>query len=345
MKNGFYMGYDASQLNESEIRRQARLLWDKGYYAAGYNTIRLGKVPDDQRFENLEMLAENLRSIGFQLDIALNCSIAPEAASRLITELGASMITLFDISDFSIAEKLFQSLNPGIRIAIEAKSDEIAQAAQIADIVILNVLSDDADFFEIARIQLDCCRKNDMNIALSKENFRAAVMSFGSAYQVGNLPEKFDYYRNEAIFIQRCMLGCPLILSGDIAEISEEYASLVCNDRLIQAAKLGPGKAIRYYDPWRILPEKNTICYDPSRVLLGKPMGTTFAFALILSCCLGDHPTNILPSDFGWKGRFSVRSWPDGELIGANLEAFEVHVEASEHPKAPCCRMYLLEKR
>ena len=39
MKQGFYMGYDASRLGEDALRRQARLLLDTGLYRAGYRTL------------------------------------------------------------------------------------------------------------------------------------------------------------------------------------------------------------------------------------------------------------------------------------------------------------------
>ena len=72
MKQGFYMGYDASRLGEDALRRQARLLLDTGLYRAGYRTLRLGRV---ERFDAPEKLAASLRALGFQLDF----TAAPDA--------------------------------------------------------------------------------------------------------------------------------------------------------------------------------------------------------------------------------------------------------------------------
>ena len=54
MKNGFYMGYDASALKEQELLAQAENLLNLGFYSAGYDVLRLG---DAGRFENAEALA------------------------------------------------------------------------------------------------------------------------------------------------------------------------------------------------------------------------------------------------------------------------------------------------
>ena len=61
MKNGFYMGYDASALKEQELLAQAENLLNLGFYSAGYDVLRLG---DASRFENAEALGAKLRSVG-----------------------------------------------------------------------------------------------------------------------------------------------------------------------------------------------------------------------------------------------------------------------------------------
>ena len=126
------------------------------------------------------------------------------------------------------------------------------------------------------------------------------------------------------------MLGCPLVLTGDVSVFSRSYTALVTNANLIRLARLGLGKTVRYYDPWH--------------VLLGKPDGENTKYMMILNRCHGDAPTDILPDDLGWESRFSVREWPEDALVGECLERFAVHVETSDHPGTPCCMLYMIEK-
>ena len=326
MKNGFYMGYDASALNEQQLLRQARLLLDHGFYAAGYDTLSLGCT---QRFEQPAELAQYLRSIGFKLNVTIPCTLSIEAADTLIGVWEPAMITLTETVDHHKVEQMAQRFQ-GLRIAVAAADGDLAWAGAVADAAVLNVLTDCADYFDVTRHQLDSCRNDDVDTALSDANLRAAALQPGGVYHAGNLPYRFDYYRNEAIFLNMCMLGCPLVLSGDIAALPARYAALVCNEKLIHLARLGTGRVARYYDPWHSL--------------LVKTETEKTAYALILNRCHGDQPTNILPADLGWDGRFQLRSWPQDELLGANLETFEAHVETSDHPQTPCCRLYRIEK-
>ena len=48
--------------------------------------------------------------------------------------------------------------------------------------------------------------------------------------------------------------------------------------------------------------------------------------------------------NLGWDCRFRLSSWPQDTLLGANLETFEAHVETSDHPQTPCCKLCRLEK-
>ncbi len=324
MKNGFYMGYDASKQNEQEIFRQARLLLDRGFYSAGYNTIRLG---DARRFADPAALTRALRGVGFQLDVEIPCTMEPEEAYALVKEWEPAMITLTETADHAKAEKMAEGFQ-GLRVAVCVENEALAWAGETTDIAVLNALTDTADFFDITRHQLDSCRNEDVDTARSVANLRAAAMKNGAVYQVGNLPLRFDAYRNEAIFLNMCMLGCPLVLSDDLEQMPAASAALVCNEKLLHVARLGLGRVARYYDPWHSL--------------LVKAESEKTAYAMILNRCHGDQPTNILPADLGWSSRFQVRSWPCDEMIGANLETFEAHVETSDHPQTPCCKLYQL---
>ena len=155
-------------------------------------------------------------------------------------------------------------------------------------------------------------------------------MGEGGAWRAGNLPLRFDSYRNEAIFAQYCMLGCPLVLEGDLAALPGMTLRLLRQEAMIDMARRGAGRVARYYDPWH--------------VLLVKRIGEGAAFAMILNRCHGDQPTNLLPEDLGFGGRFSLRQLPKYRLVGANLETFEAHLETSDHPETPCCAVYFAEQ-
>lgn len=329
MQKGFYLGYDASNLGETEIRHQADLLLEKGLYTAGYRVLRLGSI-EDKRFTNPAKLTSDLRSQGFQLDIMVNSHTTLENVQGLVDEYGTQMLTIGDSEDKENTRKLAQAFAGRVRIAVCVPRNALDWAAEFANVVILDALTQDADYFEITRNQLDSCRDGDMETARSEANLRARAMAASGVYQVGNLPLKFDYYRNEAIFIQCCMLGCPLILQGDIAAMPDATVNLVRNTRLIRIASLGLGKTARYYDPWH--------------VLLTKRAGENQGYAMVLNRCHGDCPTNILAADLGCNGRFRLWDVMEDRLIGANLEIFEVHVETSDHPETPCCRLYFLEQ-
>ena len=326
MKNDFYMGYDASALKEQELLAQAENLLNLGFYSAGYDVLRLG---DAGRFENAEALGAKLRSVGFKLDIAIPCAASAEEAEALVKLWQPAMVTLTGAADHEKAEKLMESLN-GVRIAVRVEEKDLAWAAEKADVAELDVLTETGDYFDVTRHQLDSCREGDVDTEKSDANLRARAMKDGGVWYPGTLPCRFDYYRNEAIFINMCVLGCPLVLCGDVEKLPAAYAALVKNEKLIRMASLGVGHVARYYDPWHSL--------------LAKAETEKTGFALILNRCHGDQPTNILPADLGWDCRFRLMSWPEGELLGANLETFEAHVETSDHPQTPCCRLYRLEQ-
>ena len=335
MKNGFYLGYDARGMGEAEIRRQAALLIEEGFYRAGYRTLRLGQVWQENgepstRFNDPLALAEALRALGFLLDVTVDSRAKPDQANEWIEKLGAQMVTVISAENRAAAERVVSSLVHCKRLALCVGQKDIRWAAEFADVVELDVISGDADFFEITRNQLDSCRNGDVDISLSDVNLRAEALHAGGVYGVGNVPSRFDAYRNQAIFTQICMLGCPLVLTGNVSAYSRSFAELVTNANLIRLARLGSGKTVRYYDPWHIL--------------LGKPNGGNMKFMLILNRCHGDAPTDILPADLGWESYFSVREWPEDTLAGECLERFAVHVETSDHPETPCCRLYMIEK-
>ncbi len=326
MKHGFYMGYDASMLSEADLLRQTRLLLDTGLYRAGYRVLRLG---DAERFVDPEALGAALRSQGFQLDLTLAAATIPEEARKRMNALGAQMTTIEAVEDRKAARHLVEALPAGTRIAV-SDGEGLSWASGFADVVDLNNISARDDFFEITRNRLDSCRDGDTDVSRSEANLRnTAIGVDGGAWCPGNLPLRFDAYRNEAIFAQYCMLGCPLILGGDIAEYSPEKLELLRCETLVGIARHGCGRVARYYDPWH--------------VLLVKPLDSRCGYVMILNRCHGDQPTNFLPGDMGWTGRFSLRQLPENTLVGANLETFEVHVETSDHPETPCCRVYLAE--
>ena len=329
MRNGFFMGYDASKLAEVEILEQARLLLDTGLYQAGYNVIRLGDCRDG-RVRDAQTLALTLRARGFALDVTLRPSDDADSADALISEIGARMVTLPQGMEWEYAKAIAKALSGKVRIAICLAPEDFGRAAEMADVVELHNLRDTDDFFEITRNRLDSCRDSDTDPAASDANLRREALRPGGSWMCGNLPLRFDAYRNEAIFAQHCMLGCPLVLEGDIGQMSAATLALARSERLIALAMRGTGRVARYYDPWH--------------VLLVKTLSDTAACAMILNRCHGDQPTNILPADMGWNGRFSVRELLSDRLIGANLEGFEVHVETSDHPQTPCCQLYILEK-
>lgn len=322
MKQGFYMGYDASALGEEQLKRQARCLLDSGLYGAGYRVLRLGDV---ERFEQVGRLTAALRALGFQLDITVEEDMRPQQAAELLEAVGARMVTIAPAENRERARELAGALAGRVRIAVAVKNGE-TWAAPFADVVDLDCVSEEDDFFEITRNRLDSCRDGDTDPARSEANLRTRAMGEGGAWHAGNLPLRFDPFRNEAIFAQYCMLGCPLVLSGDIGALPEATLSLLREEALIDVARRGQGRVARYYDPWH--------------VLLVKRIGEGRAFAMILNRCHGDQPTNLLPGDLGWEGRFSLRQLPDYRLVGANLETFEAHLETSDHPETPCCAVY-----
>ena len=326
MKKGFYMGYDAATANEGQLKRQARYLLDTGLFGAGYRVLRLGDIG---RFEKIGALAASLRALGFQLDVTVKGDVRPQQAAEMLETVGAGMVTLAPGENREGAMELAKALAGRARIAVAVK-DDMAWAAPLADVVDLDCIREDDDFFEITRNRLDSCRDGDTDAARSAANLRAQMMGEGGAWHAGNLPLRFDAFRNEAIFAQFCMLGCPLVLSGDIGALPGATLSLLRNEALIDLARRGQGRVARYYDPWH--------------VLLVKQAGEGSAFAMILNRCHGDQPTNLLPGDMGWEGRFSLRQLPEYKLVGANLEAFEAHLETSDHPETPCCGVYYAER-
>lgn len=321
MKKGFYMGYDAGCLKEAEIREQAALLLNRGLYTAGYRTLRLGRIGAAGRFDDIADLVRDLRAMGFELDVTV-CS--HEEAKRA-ENLRVQMITLADMDDAE-AEVVAEEIGGRVRVAIATGREKLSRAAKLADVVILDIIPKYEDFFELTRNQLDSCRDGDTDIDKSEANLRADAMEEGGTYQPGNVPMWFDHRRNEAVFIQMCMLGCPLVLEGNIALYAQPDVDLISNARLLQVARSGLGRTIRYYDPWH--------------VMLGKSAGPRGVYRMILNRCHGDTRTDILPADLGWEGRFAIREWPEDQLVGANLEHFAVHVETSDHPETPCCRLY-----
>ena len=329
MESGFFMGYDASWLDESEILRQTRLLLDTGLYSAGYRLIRLGEIRG-KSIRDARQLAAMLHARGFQLDVTLRPSDDAEIAATLADTLGARMITLPETMTAESRDAIAAALAGKARIAVCAKPEDFERAAKVADVVELHTISETDDFFEITRNRLDSCRDGDTDASASDANLRNGALRPGGAWQPGNLPLRFDAYRNEAVFTQYCMQGCPLVLEGDIAQLPAATLTLLQNAKLIALAGRGPGCVTRYYDPWH--------------VLLTKPLSNRSACAMILNRCHGDRPTDILPADFDWECRFSIRELLSDQLVGANLGGFEVHVETSDHPETPCCRLYYVEK-
>ena len=321
MKKGFYMGYDARGLSDKEIMRQAKLLLDGGYYRAGYRTLRL--------YEGSGKAANALHAMGFKLDVTIDADTPDEEAIELVSKLGAQGVTIQNVVDKAEVEQLVSALGAGVRVSLCVPQADMAWAAQLADVAELNAITDDADFFEITRNQLDSCREGDTDAARSDANLRADAMPQGAAYAVGALSLRFDEERNRAIFAQMCMLGCPLVLRGDVSDYPEHLARLVRDDKLIRIAASGLGRTVRYYDPWH--------------VLLGKPCGDAW-WMLVLNRCHGDTFTDITPADMGWDSRFAMWDCMSGEMIGESLEKFEVHVETSDHPQTPCCKLYRVEK-
>ena len=165
------MCYDASCLDEKEISRQADLLLDTGLYNAGYQVIRLGRP--DGRFSDIGAFSGALKSRGFSTDITLDNSISVEEAESLIRRTGAQMITVDAGADHEAAERLIGAAGKNIRVAVKASKDDLAWASGIADVVIIDSITDDADFFEITRNQLDSCRDGDTDPKASEANLRA----------------------------------------------------------------------------------------------------------------------------------------------------------------------------
>ena len=329
MKNGFYMGYDACGLHPAEVAEQARILLDDGWFSAGYQLVELGHVNPEQRDEIIQT-AVRLSRIGFQIGIRTGAEASPEEMQTEVKAFNARMITIEHKGDRKKTEALVSAVPPGIRIGIAVAEEELAWAATLADTVVLNVMKPESDFFEITRNELDSCRDGDTDSTRSAANLRTDCLKPGGRILAGNLVTRFDTYRNEAVFLQMCMLGHPLMLQGDLSRITLELAETLCDERLIHLAGCCAGRVLRYYDPWH--------------VLLGKADGDKYAYALILNRCHGDQPTNLLPADLGWEGRFAVRLWPEDELAGASLETYETHVETSDHPQTPCCRLLRVEK-
>ncbi|MBR3304374.1 MAG: hypothetical protein IKI74_00915 [Christensenellaceae bacterium] len=327
MKNGFYMGYDASCLDEKEISRQADLLLDTGLYNAGYQVIRLGRP--DGRFSDIGAFSGALKSRGFSTDITLDNSISVEEAESLIRRTGAQMITVDAGADHEAAERLIGAAGKNIRVAVKASKDDLAWASGIADVVIIDSITDDADFFEITRNQLDSCRDGDTDPKASEANLRADAMEEGGTYQPGDLPLKFDFFRNEAVFIQFAMLGCPLVINGDIAGLGKKTLELLKNREIIHVARAGLGRTARYYDPWH--------------VLITKPFSSREAYAFILNRCHGDTKTDIVPGDVGWDDQFACYDLLENRIVAQKISSYEIHVETSDHPETPCCRLYRLE--
>ena len=329
MKDGFYMGYDAAGLESWEVLDQARILLNDGWFNAGYQLIALGRIAREQR-EEMILAAAKLRSTGFQIGVSVGAGVSAGEMEQEIQAFGARMVTIEHAGDRKQTETLAAAVRPGVRTGIRVPEGDLCWAAEAADTVILDVMKPESDFFEVTRNELDSCRDGDTDTGKSAANLRAACLKDGGRILPGNVVTRFDYFRNEAIFLQMCMLGGPLMLEGDLADITPEMADLACDERVIHAAGCGAGRVLRYYDPWH--------------VLLGKADGEKYAYALMLNRCHGDQPTNLLPADLGWNGRFAVRLWPEDELAGACLETYEAHVETSDHPQTPCCRLLRAER-
>ena len=329
MKNGFYMGYDASGLTPQQILCQAQALLDEGWYAAGYQTVEVG-VRNAEELCLLKETAENLRTVGFRVGVEAGGECTAEEIAAMISALGAQRVTLCHAGDNAHTEDMLRSLPKGVSVSLRVEEKDLAWAAQAADTVILESSTLTGDFFEVTRNQLDSCRDGDTDTAKSTANLRNACLKEGGRIALGPLPLRFDYYRNEAIFLQLCMLGCPLILKGDVRAVPKRFADLAQNPEVIHVASCVPGCVLRYYDPWHIL--------------MGKPDGEKYAYALLLNRCHGDQPTDLKPADLGWEGRFRIVLWPENVLAGAMLESYEIHLETSDHPQTPCCRLVRAER-
>lgn len=315
MKNGFYMGYDARLLSASDIKHAADTLLDDGFYSAGYNTLILGDI---LRLNQDETYFLSLKNRGFRISV----DATKDNVGAILNLTHADMVCSDDAD-------LLKGLPENVVTAHYTNDNDLLQGGACSDISVLNVIAEADDFFEITRNRLDSCLPEDISKEHSLANRRAHAVGDGG-YQPGNISICFDYYRNEAIFLQMCILGCPLILQGDVQKYPESLRALLKNPRIIDMARRGKGGVARYYDPWH--------------ELLSKEISPKRHFALVLNRCHGDQPTDIRPEDFGFSGRFRIEEYPAGTLAGADLESFHVHVETSDHPQTPCCKLYLVEE-
>lgn len=330
---GFYMGYDASKLPKCEVLAQVHLLLDKGLFSAGYTLVRLGDV---SRFGNdVQTLVAKTQQLGFQIGITVKVTdkTSADCVYQQVSAVNANMVTLEGEKATLevILPELREKSGGKKRIAVAvADTADLAWAAPLADVVELPGIPEDADYFTITRHRLDSCNEQELSIELSDANIRASYMQGNGRYQIGSLPVWFDHERNAAIFAQEAMLGCPFVIEGDIATMTDKTLALLKHSTYAKIAAQGVGRVVRYYDPWH--------------VLMSKPIGDQGWYMIILNRCHGDGFTDILKKDIDWNGRFSVTDALTGKLLAAIVRHWEAHVETSDHPSTPCCEVYKIGK-
>lgn len=321
--NGFYMGFDAGSYPLAKIDDLAKKLISSGLYAAGYQTIRLGKRGEEDK-EALIGLCRQLQALGFQIDITL-C----KDSVALAGEVGAQMVTFIAGERDAVCEAAAAARDAGVRRVCVRTDDEtdLDWAAKIADVVELSVISAGDDFFDITRDRMDSCRDGDVDIERSTANLRRGKLLPGGRYQLGALPIRFDDERNYAILCAYAVLGCPLVIANDPDELSAATLEHLKSQKTIEVAAAGVGGVIRYHDPWH--------------VLFGKMKDEKSGWMLIFNRCHGDKPGDIVAQDFGWDTSFELLSVRTGELAAQKVRRFDAYVESSDYPLNPCCQLYL----
>lgn len=316
------MGFDL-RFTKTDVVSALRTIEQSGFIKAGFNYI---VVPADDKAANY---AVQIHEIGANAGIAASA----DWALANMDVLGGFEYVELDGEAQEACEKIQEEL-PKIFVTV-VTDEESAKAGVKADAWRLDGALTD-DFYDFTRNVLDSCLgtgAQDCNDYPSASRERAKIAEATKTYCIpALLPciESFDKERLRAILSMYAILKAPLFLTTLPEEMTEEQSDMLLNAEWRRILKdEGPtGSALRYYDPWHGLFKRESAD--------GK------TWMLILNRCHGDVPTDIRSADLGLAENtdFVMHDVYENVAVESKEGIFDIHVETSDHPENPCCRLY-----
>ena len=349
---GWTSQYFSNSLDADFIMEQAKALVASGMAECGYRYVIIhegwcaGKdekgvlMSNKSKFPDMAALVKELNGMGLKAGLYVSAGQIGGAAlqsncSRILLDWGFELVSIGDVQDESAARAICECIRKTKNdVLIDLRTDgfpgawvaEIANQWNFYDVL-------DKDFYNVSRHQMDNCREEDNDETKSATRERAKHAGPGHFYNVGIMPigTGMDFYRDQAIFSDYCILTCPLITGIDLTKMSEATRGILTNKAAIainQDSLGAPGYCAQYYDPWHC------------RYIKPLADGTT-AFLMLCRCHGGGTATIDSVKDLKLDNQalFEVFDVWEGHSLGTHKGLFSIFVQTSDKGTVPCARL------